>query len=60
MFLPGACRKWKRQAELWLPNPNWINADYQVNFVIGDMNFVAQYMMPVIYRRSDKIYDPAA
>jgi len=39
MFLPGACRKWKRQEELWLPNPDWINAGYQINFLVPSEPF---------------------
>ena len=65
MFLPGACRKWKRQAELWLPNPDWVNAEYSIQFA-GNDEFISALSRYLPYKedwmkkRLSKIYNPAA
>lgn len=36
-FLPGAGRLWKRSEDIWVPNPEYVNAPYEVCFLMyGD------------------------
>lgn len=37
-FLKGAARQWRRTEELWIPNPNYVNATHEVEWLCsGDM-----------------------
>ena len=35
VFIPKAddCFRWKRHGEIWVVNPEWINAPYELSFI---------------------------
>lgn len=34
LILPGAGRKWKKVEDLYVPNPNWVNAPYEQEIIL--------------------------
>lgn len=34
LILPGAGRNWKKSGALYVPNPMWQNAEYEVSFIL--------------------------
>lgn len=61
-FLKGAGRVWKPTKELWMPNPDYANAEYRVKFLcdlkVGIIDEPEKYLVPVIYQRTTEIIEP--
>lgn len=45
-FLKGAGRQWKRTVELWVPNPDYVDAECEVLFISHINAFVQKVETP--------------
>lgn len=55
-ILPAAttyARKWKFTAEkVWVPNPEWVTAEYEVSYIIPDEQ---RMMIPILHIRNEAL-----